>query len=703
MNKNRKKSSNQKGNRTTDDVLNSFVKDQNLLEIQSKFENNKNANEASQQASTAKNRKRTQAPSKKRISTPKQKKIQKQMGQLQSELNKLKNKKKGILDWEIVGKLLSGQASGNNPYKDIHVQDRVMRDIGFLYADYLRAKKQNDTNPGNMDKYDKLAYELTESIGPKDFKTLLDDPEERLLDYLRQEYITWANSTPDLPSAKDKGIELSFGKSIRDVKPEFDMLKARRQELHDKGLTTAAKALLRRITEAENRQQSLTDDRIRLQNFQDPKLNSMQREMFENRIDLLVEMGDMDAVNHIIINLAETSFSMDENLQKAIFNDNARKYASNLAKRVNQRRNELIQKVSYVNTAGAMPDKSSEYRFLFKDIKTVDQMQNLIAKKFGPKGKIRMQSLRKQLNDDIARIAARDFALMSNTEEIFNDFVKWAQDYRLKKRLALKLDLTDETMIMAMMNAWYKSQEKVTVYRALAITDNVAKILLEKGLQSPASFYASTDTNAPIANYDAMLREQPFIADIKRRTKKNVYVQQQRRLPYPSKTRLLPVGQTVYEDSGAGSVIAGTKQTKNLYYKQSVVDAKNQTDVDADMAQSVTFHPEVAKTVASDPDFTGSQIPNFVMFKMEIPKSAIIKPEVIDPKDDYDLIPKQGYVSKKDQDNNEKNKKKIDLSNADASQTESWIYGNIPADWIVSYENITDDAYTIDQSVFDYK
>lgn len=86
------------------------------------------------------------------------------------------------------------------------------------------------------------------------------------------------------------------------------------------------------------------------------------------------------------------------------------------------------------------------------------------------------------------------------------------------------------------------------------------------------------------------------------------------------------------------------------------------------------------------------------MFRLEVPESAIIQPENVDPNNELDLVPRNVYKPKPNTSQGSEKKSRKDLTTAPKHETESWIYGNILPEWIVGFENITQDAWEIDGS-----
>lgn len=202
-------------------------------------------------------------------------------------------------------------------------------------------------------------------------------------------------------------------------------------------------------------------------------------------------------------------------------------------------------------------------------------------------------------------------ALMSNNEKIFEGFILWVKRYQTeifshdgnKKELkGQKID--QEVVIMSMMNKWYDSQKKIPLYRALAIDDETASRLAVKGMQPQASFSAPNNEalSQPVAlpNYDQLLRDHPLGDDLKRKTKSTQYIADQKGYPYPRRKYLRPVGVTDEEEARHGTIYQGVTTSSSMFSE------KVKLGTTADFTQSVTYHPEVAKTVASNPDFTDS-------------------------------------------------------------------------------------------------
>lgn len=586
-----------------------------------------------------------------------QQRLQRQGNNLESAITQyfnnnqlIRSAREGNLNWNEFISDITGKTK-KPPYNNQEFRKKIFNDFFHIYADYHLDKTGEDVRVGINEKFDEFLTLTQEQFT----EMLQDDQKGRLLQYLRYEYINGQNSSTINQINPNQGIELSFGKAI-----------------------------------INQQRRNNTNTKIRLRDFNDPNLNLLQREMLENRISLLTQVGDMDAIENFSNDILNSGQSLSIELQNKIFGNTAQLYAQQLRTKAQTDRDELIKKLRYINTAGEMPDKSSEYRFLYKDVTTVEDMQQIINNKLGTKGTERYNSLTTELSPEIALVAARDLALMSNDNEIFDGFIAWVKNYQtqIDSQVVGYQELKDEVTIMAMMNQWYKDQEQVTVYRALAIDDDTAQILQNNGIQSQASFSAPTDTSKPIADYDEMTRNQPLADDIKRKTKSDQFISQSKTRPFPRRTYLLPVGVTADQDSGALSKRNNTN-----------FDIKTRSDASADLSQSITFHPEVAKTVASNPDFTGSTIPNFVMFTLKVPRSAIIKPNNIDPGDIRDLVPLNSYIQKRNEDDlSQQPLQKLDLTKEPAFETESWIYGNIPSDWIVGYQNITNDAYEIDSS-----
>lgn len=115
--------------------------------------------------------------------------------------------------------------------------------------------------------------------------------------------------------------------------------------------------------------------------FGDDKLNRQQREMFENRMELLNEMGDTESINELIHDILDMGSMQDKEVQNSIFGDTALNYGVSLRIKLRKARNDLILKTQVIKAAGDLRDKSSEYRFLYKDVATADEMEEIRCEK----------------------------------------------------------------------------------------------------------------------------------------------------------------------------------------------------------------------------------------------------------------------------------------------------------------------------------